>query len=264
MSRNIPENLSPLVQKRLFHFLNRARTARAITKVDLTKSPLPGKTDYGIGETVAQRIIDRRMELPRRRFTELSQLEGIAGLGKDKISDIVETLELPAAEAFRRAMFNGIIFEENFELTFYSQSLEETKGLRYRFFQPELLKNLLLESLQKWSGMDIGSENLDLLRHEIDSAYIETYSNSAEADSYAWALWFYLFDADNWFTFEQVRLPIARYLGGYFYGDEQTFHLVKGVRNSLFLKGGITVKDIPVVINHDENTLTIWKAQLFD
>ncbi|MEM9718610.1 MAG: hypothetical protein AAGA10_05160 [Bacteroidota bacterium] len=260
----IPENLSPLVEKRLFHFLNRARTARAITKVDLTKSPAPGKADYGIGETVAQRIIDKRMQLPRRRFTELSQLEGIAGLGKDKISDVIETLEIPAAEAFRRAMYNGVIFEENFELNYFSKKLADTSGLGYRSTQTDLLKSLLLDSLGDWVASDATPEHLEQLKGEIESAYVDTYSNSAEADSYAWALWFYLFDADNWFTYEQVRLPIARYLGGYFYGDEQTFHLIKGVKNSLYLKGGITVKDLPVVVNHDEQSLSLWMGQLFD
>ena len=257
------EELSPLVQKRLFHFLNRARTAKAISKIDFAKSSEPGKSDYGIGETVAQRIIDRKFSLPRRRFTELSQLEGIAGFGKEKMQDILDTLQISAAEAFKQDMYTGVLYE-NFELDYVSMDLEDTSDLEYnRHSSPERLRTILTESLDTWLPTETSTENKAKLVDEIQTCHIDSYSNSAEADTYAWALWFYLFDADNWFTFDQVRLPISRYLGGYFYGDEQSFHLLKGVSNGLF-QSGITPKDLPVVVNHDEKTLTVWSGQLFD
>ena len=44
---------------------------------------------YGIGETVAKRIIETRDALPGKRFTSMQQIDDVFGVGQDKMRDIL-------------------------------------------------------------------------------------------------------------------------------------------------------------------------------
>ncbi len=256
------DNLEPLIQKRLFHFLNRARTARVIATLDLIETEPDDRADYGIGETVAQRILDRRNELPRRRFTETTQLNGIKGLGEDKMEDLINTMAQSSAEAFRREMYKGVLLS-NFDLKYYQIKLVDETFYESVSFQ-EKLRTILVDRFDDFFQIRISETDKQQALQELQEAYIDAYPRFTSAGSYAFALWFYHFDADNWFSFEQVRLPISRYLDGYLTGDHLELYLFKGFDTSLIMNEGVTVLDLPVVVNRDEKTLTIWNGQLFD
>ncbi|MFB3099063.1 MAG: galactose oxidase-like domain-containing protein [Acidimicrobiia bacterium] len=84
--------------QRILDFLNRAQTAADIAGKEPQAGPVHDDprtgygdqiADYDIGETVARRIIDRRMIYGVNGFTDLAQLSGIPGFGRDKFKDLV-------------------------------------------------------------------------------------------------------------------------------------------------------------------------------
>ncbi len=84
--------------QRILDFLNRAQTAADIAGKEPQAGPVHDDprtgygdqiADYDIGETVACRIIDRRMTYGAAGFTDLAQLSGIPGFGRDKFKDLV-------------------------------------------------------------------------------------------------------------------------------------------------------------------------------
>jgi hypothetical protein len=137
MSQEFSRDLAPdWVLQRVLSFLNRAQSAQDIREAiqddpaRTTGDPDNDTRDYGIGETVAQRIIDHRNSLPRRRFTRITELNGIKGLGPDKAHDLIYTMGIPADEAFKRSMYNGIVYKENFDLDYHFVHFQDDEGLR--------------------------------------------------------------------------------------------------------------------------------------
>ncbi|MEL6594107.1 MAG: hypothetical protein AAFQ68_28645, partial [Bacteroidota bacterium] len=103
-----------------------------------------------------------------------------------------------------------------------------------------------------------------LAAQSIRSAYPEHYSEAYLA-SYAWALWFFHFDADNWFSFDSMRLRIETYLSTFYYAsDDISLYLFKGFDNNGTLTDGIGVLDLPVTVSYAEQSISIWWATLFD
>jgi len=250
--------ISPVVEDQILSFLNRAFTPK-----DIVQFPYPGtdprKGDYGIGPTVAKRIIDRRWELPSRRYTELSQLEDIKGFGQDKLDDLVESFNLPSAERFKMRLFQQRILFENFDLQYQIIRLPGDHSLQQVIKDPVLLREQVLEAVAAF----LEGENEDA-RQQLEQAYVDPYL-SANVASYAMALWFYKFDEDNWFTFDRIRTEIAHYLDLSFeYAPGPVLLMVKGFDQALVMRSGITVLDIPVVVNASENAIYCWFAQLFD
>ncbi|MBA7705068.1 hypothetical protein ES703_113892 [subsurface metagenome] len=82
-------------KQRILDFLNCALVAEDIAGSEPESGPIYDDpsigrpSGYDIGITVAQRILDRRAELPGAKFTDLSQLSNIRGLGKDKFADLI-------------------------------------------------------------------------------------------------------------------------------------------------------------------------------
>lgn len=263
MNALFPQDLTPVAIKRLLYLLNQSRTVRDFLQIDLKSvllSPDAGK-DYGIGEAVAQRIIQRREELPNRRFTQLSELDNIAGLGKDKIDDLVQFCSIPRAELFLRAM-RSYVLPSNFELAYTSIPFEAAEPfLDSEEIFREWLMSKILEGFAREEKLT--EEDLFKLAMQLQNAYVDEYEDGY-IGSFAFALWFMRYDADNWFTFEQVREQTERYLQSPFTGDNQFLQFYKGVENGRFFTGGIAVKDLPVTFNYDEQTYTIWVGRLFD
>ena len=93
------------VAERILTFLNQAQDAKTITTYEFQNNPNSSEQGYAIGETVAVRILEKRNTLlPFQQFRQLSELEDISGLGKDKIMDLIYTFSVPADEVFRSAM----------------------------------------------------------------------------------------------------------------------------------------------------------------
>lgn len=51
------------------------------------------KKAYGIRKSLAQRILNTREKLPKKKFQSLGQLDSIRGIGKDTMHDIIYSLE---------------------------------------------------------------------------------------------------------------------------------------------------------------------------
>lgn len=252
------------VEKRILGYFNRARSTRDVTEGMLKDDPNTGAGSYIIGDVVARRILDRRNALPGRRFTELMQLSGIQGLGTDKYHDLIYTFSVPAAEAFKQAMYHHLI-GENWQLEHDSTRFEDTEAFLQIVDEPEAFRKWLARristlALDRFEDRDI----VATVRKRLKSSALKTYSNGHIA-AFAFALWFYQFDADNWFSFERVRKEVANYLDFMpLYKDRAELRVFEGFDNLGILAGAITVSGLPVVVNYAEQTISIWSAQLND
>lgn len=90
-------SVQPEVAQRIVTFLNCAKSAGDIAGFEPQVGPVvddpttgPGDQirDYDIGTTVAKRILERRATLTNERFSEIAQIDNIAGLGQDKLDDL--------------------------------------------------------------------------------------------------------------------------------------------------------------------------------
>lgn len=66
--------IDELVERQLLAFLNQANTAKDILQLSLVNQAEQEGKNYGIGPTVASRIISKKRAIPGRRFKELSYL----------------------------------------------------------------------------------------------------------------------------------------------------------------------------------------------
>jgi hypothetical protein len=107
-------------------------------------------------------------------------------------------------------------------------------------------------------------EKAQRLTSSIQTAYVDAYHNSTEEAAYAFALWFYRFDADNWFSFNRMFEQTAAFFGYHntpFSNLE--LRLFKGFDNHVFLNL-ITASDLPVTVNDAERRITIRVVGLAD
>jgi hypothetical protein len=66
---------------------------------------------------------------------------------------------------------------------------------------------------------------------------------------------------DNWFSFEAVSDRAMDYLSS----GARELHLYQGFdARGVLVDGGISLGELPVVVDHDERTITLWTATLFD
>lgn len=256
-------NIQPWVINRMLSFLNRAKHPSDITTL-VTDNPYTGmkKSGYGIGETVAQRILDRRKELSPSFFKEFSQLNGIEGFGQDKLDDLVYTFRLSSAEQFVQNMFNGVILE-NWELEHVSKEYKSYDEFVKVTKDPDLLREEVGVLLNQIAELKFeGSPLAGLANRLLQGTYLDIYEMADQAQ-YAWALWFYRFDSDNWFSFDQVRKAIQAYLEEYWNPDDYTgFALFRGYDGDEVWGSGVF--DLPVTFCAAELKLTIWRAELHD
>ncbi|MEM6265162.1 MAG: hypothetical protein AAGI38_21850 [Bacteroidota bacterium] len=262
---------APWVVRRVLNFLNSARTVEDITGKDRENHPLVdapsdgnSKANYTIGEKVAENILAFRNSLSNRRFTTLSQVDEVPGIGPDKITDLLYSFRITSAERFRTYMYDNLL-RENFRLKAYTTFWEDTETYRsltrnrghLSSWAAEQVKQLSLERYNNFTIARLG-------RKLVEQAYPETYEN-AHYEAFAFALWFYRFDADNWFSYEAVKLACDQYLSSNgFSSDDAQLFLLKGFPNGGILNEAITVDDLPVVADPVEQSLTIWTCELYD
>lgn len=256
------DKVSPMAERGLLAFLNRAFFPKDILKLDLVKSKDSEQTDYGIGFKVAQRIIARKRELGE--FTELSQLNGIDGFGQEKFEDLVQTFSISSAERFRRTLYNEHILFENFEVKYHAITFDSLEDFLACVQDEEAFRQLIVNNLVHLASENTSEEDLQKACTAIQQSYIEKF-HSMHVASHAFALWFYHFDEDNWFSFSQMQSVSEPYLSlSYHESDVAGFYLFKGFENHLILKSGISVLDLPVVANPDELAVYLWGVLLFD
>ena len=94
-------HITPEIEIRILEFLNQVSTTEEISLQcqGVKDDPNLGFGDQihdpGIGKTVAQRIIDKRDQCPNGRFSDIKQLDDIAGFGQDKLNDLAFSFSRP-------------------------------------------------------------------------------------------------------------------------------------------------------------------------
>jgi hypothetical protein len=250
--------------RRILGFFNRANTEHDLTEGILQDDPGTGTGKYAIGKVVAQRILDRRNVLPGRRFVSITQLNGIQGLGEDKFHDLVYTFQLPAALAFRESLYANLM-DENWQIDNHTIHW----GSRDEFMEvvedPQTFHSWLAEELGSLAAMRFGVAHPTAEAcKRLDTSALTTYT-SGHLGAYALALWFYNFDQDNWFSFEEMLAETNLYLDFMPFMEERIeLRFFHGFENQDLLVQGLSVRDLPVVVNYSENSVTIWSAHLLD
>ncbi len=264
MSQLSFDGITEPVAGRILNFLNGAWSARQILNLTLISDQPGDGRDYGIGPTVAKRIINHKRGLPNRRFERLAQLNGIPGFGQEKLEDFVATFRLSNAERFVRELYGNYILLENFELKHHTITFPSQEAFVREAQDPATLKRTVAEALPSLADPEVEETDLQRARDQLNQAYADAYFTTHTA-SFAFALWFYQFDEDNWFTFDRMQQAIEPYLSQA--QPQQVYYpflLYKGVEQRFLLPGGITVTDLPVVLNEEEWSVTLWAGQLFD
>lgn len=255
--------MAPWVSRRILQFFNSARTSQDITQFDF--EVFAGeKAEYGIGETVAERIIERKQSLPYRRYQHIDELDNLKGLGEEKIKDLIQIFQTPAAEAFKRRLYHQQVLLDNWDLHYDSTYFHDKEHFDTIVQDPQRFTSLVASRV-KQICIQTGKEELvgDLAAKLLTQSYLESLPNG-DLGSYALALWFYHFDQDNWFSYERMQAQTERYLNNYSYQDRMELRLYKGFPNRDVLSQSVTTVDLPVVVNYGEQKITLWRATLND
>lgn len=244
-------------------FVNGAKKASDIVE-GVKDSPNNGQ-GYGIGETVANRILEKRNSLPARRFRTVEQFSEIEGLGEDKFDDLLNSFNVLSAETFRNQMFTDKFLFDNWELGHHTIQLPDTKNFHQVVGSTESLRNFVAEQVNTLVFKEHKNRTLaKLAAQSLRTAYVENHPEG-NMGSYAWALWFFQFDADNWFSFESIRTRLEAYLNTFYNASEDiSLYLFKGFENNGTLTDGIGAVDLPVTVSFAEQTISIWWAALYD
>jgi hypothetical protein len=239
------------IEERILHFLNRARKVEDITNL---KDPDGG---YLIGETVAQRILDHKKDLDRRRYSSLAQVDAIPGVGEDKLQDLIDAFSQPADDFFVERLFDGILLD-NWEIAPVQMSFEDAELFIAVTQNESNFRKAVTQLIQ--TAEEKSDPHTEILLRQ---AYLESFPESHLA-SFQFAYWFYLFDQDNWFSYDTIREAIEHYLAYHVVPatglEYRQLKLYNRSPNNEITRGEI----IPIIVNHSERLLTYWKVQLND
>ena len=259
----------PTTTNRLLTFLNKLKNAEdLIQKLDKIQPSkilaTNGPKDYGLGETISQRIFEYRDKLPARRFSNLDQLEDIKGFGPDKLHELTKKVCIPAAMAFKNSMYANLI-AENWILEPYTYHIVNTAEFSETVENESIFADFVCDKLEDISLQKYNNGKAAMLAAQLlKCCYLESFEDT-HYGSIAFAFWFYQFDADNWFSFEQIWAECEDYLAAYS-GIQHRLELrmFKGFDNAGVLANPVTNMDLPVVVNYAEQAVTIWTCQLND
>lgn len=253
------------VAARILYFFNVARDVSDIVDhPDLKDNPENGTNGVTIGPTVAKRILERKQQLQFRRFRNISKLEGIQGFGEDKFNDLIYSFGSTAAEAFRQGMFNGVILD-NWRLDNQTIAYKDEASFLKVANNESMFRELIAAKLQETeiaAGKSYQEARYKALL--VQKSYLEVF-DIAHYGAIAFGFYFYQFDADNWFSFDRVRLECEKYLS---YHPSHKYRLelrlFKGFQEAGLRSTSTTQGMIPVVVNYGEQSIDIWEAELFD
>ncbi len=257
----------PWIADRILGFFNAARSVDDVLDGTIQDDPSdgPGRT---ISRTLAARILRTKATLPRRRFTTFEQLDDISGVGPGTIQDLIYSFGTTAAEAFQRAMYDeNVIFRENWPLEFFRFTIEDQEEFQQIIQDEVLFRTYVCDRVSELcEAREVGEADTSTMLGEIEKAYIDTYNNSTPAPSYAMALWFYEFDADNWFSWERIQEQTERYINHHMESNnwEMELRMFRGVQQRGIIPIAITPTDLPVMVNWPEQSVAIWFSTLYD
>lgn len=255
------------IQQRIISFFNRVKSWEEIVAGvhDDPGNDANPTSGTSIGETVAKRILDKKGELRGNQFWEFSELNDIQGLGPDKLRDLIYTFGQPAAESFRKGMYNGVIFESNWDLQYRTVTFETQADFDAALASEGSFTKAVTQKVGEWIWERRQNR---VLAHTAELYLKECWleiTASPHLASYYLAYYFFRTDEDNWFSFERVRQETEAYLT---YNQRSEFGLelrfFKGFEMQGLLTNAITVPDLPVVVNHAERQFEIWASSLSD
>lgn len=255
------------IQNRIIGFFNYARNVSMILDGTIVDDPSdgPGTT---IGPTLAARILRERNLLPNRRFSDLQELDDIRGIGPGTMQDLVYSFGTTADEAFKTSMYaSGTIYDTNWPLEYFRFTFEDENAFRSVAQDNALLRAFIsLKLANVCNDRQVPAVKRDEMLNEINDAYIDDYSNSSSTAGYAFALWFYEFDADNWFSWEMIQAQTISYFeyNAHIQPWMMDLRLFKGFKNRGIVAPGISPDDLPVVINWAEQSVSFWISELYD
>lgn len=259
---------SEWVTNRILAFFNRARNIDDLLDGTIKDDPADGP-GYTLGRKLAGRILRTRNALrPIPRFRKFEEFDSIPGVGPGTIDDLVYTFGTPAAEAFRTRMYtDAVIYEANWPLEYFRYPIANKTQFQELAANEEAFHNWVAEKVGELCGeREVSEENCSLMQADLGNAYVDTYHNTTPAPAYALALWFYEFDADNWFSWERIQEACHTYFDhhGGLYPWEMQLRFFKGFTNRGIIQPGITPDDLPVVVNWPEQCITLWFSALYD
>jgi len=246
------------LNQRVLHLLNRATKPEELT---YPKHYRDGRRIEGLPKTTAEALLKRRDKQARRAFSNIKDVEL---LSDDQLQTLRDAMDVPAAEFFRENMAEEVL-PGNWELDNFSATFEDRAAfsdivdIRCNFV------DFIASQVQQFGTERFGNSTAAELAGElIKRTYIEHFPDP-HFGSYAFAFWFYQFDADNWFTFDHVRETTEQYLNYYASWDDRLeFFLFKGFDEAGVLANAVSHADLPVVVNYGEQAVTIWTSQLLD
>lgn len=260
-------NIPLWVQNRIVGFFNWARNVDMILDGTIKDDPSdgPGST---MGRTLAARILRERNALPRRRFSKLEEIDNIRGVGPGTMQDLVYSFGVSADEAFQKSMYDsGTIYRENWPLEYFRYTFDDQEMFAETAQGQEKLRAFVVEKVEAvCRERSVGEKELTTMLSDLAGAYIDTYSNSTPIAGYALAVYFYDFDADNWFSWERIQEQTI----GYFDHNSNTYpwlmdlHFFRGFINRGIISPGIAPDALPVVVNWAEQAISFWVTTLYD
>jgi hypothetical protein len=168
------------------------------------------------------------------------------------------SFESESAVNYQRVL-TGEVLPESYTVQHYSFVFTNSDELQ-----------LLMSSFRDFKGF-IGAKVLDLClvqarsRKRCEAAagnLLNAYVEVSEGDvaSIVMASWLYRLDGDNWFDYDAARQATVPYLNE----PNRKLYVIKGWRPDKVLVDKLTERDLPVVIDWNEKSLTIWTNQLDD
>ena len=262
MAQLSTNHLSELVIKRILQFFNNAFQAEQIQHI---KPLLDSDSEYWIGDIVAQRIIDHKRSLPRRRFESLSQLNDIQGFGQDKLDNLAELVQKSSAISFKERL-RAEVLPSNFPVDFAQVNFRDEESFNQIASNISNIQSAISKKIEE---ILFASSN-DYRFSKLGANYVgKSYADRILPEylaPYELTTWFYAFDADNWFSYDRALQVCREYLDGQSFNTaHRELVIFRGFPTGLVIApGGITPDNLPVVLDYEELHITIWWAQLFD
>ena len=267
MSVTSHPNIPLWVQNRIVGFFNRARNVDMILDGSIQDHAADG-TGNTMGRTLAARILREKKALAKRNFTDFEQIDSIRGVGPGTVEDLVYSFGKSADAVFKKSMYDsGTIYQDNWPLEYFRFPIEDKNTFLAIAQNKDNLRQFIIEKVGEVSSeRNVIAAKKDAMIADVSEAYIDNYSNSTPAAAYALALWFYEFDADNWFSWERIQEQTSQYFdyNANTYPWFMDLYFFKGFTNRGIISPGLSPKDLPVVINWVEQSITFWVSALYD
>ena len=248
---------------RLLNFLNQARTAKAIYQhPDLKDDPNSGSTNgRTIGQKTAQKIIDHRKSNYYRPFRSLDDVLAVKGVGQETLNDLLFSFSDSADDAFIKALFSQVLGEnwvmKQKTIDFDSKSDFEQVANNGENFRRTIAQHHAA-TFTRYSN--IARRELEMRVHRA----LQVNYFDGHLGAFQFAFWWYLFDYDNWFSYDKIKEVCEQYLNHHGHGSNKmqfrVLHLDGYESIPEFQKGLV----LPVVVNYPEQRITLWNVVLND